>query len=160
MLVWLAACGGEASAPKPPQIATPAPALTPVAAPTTAETHLVYVPVYSSIYHGDGAATFNLAVTLSVRNTDQAHPLTLHSVRYYDNQGKLLHDYLDAPGTLGPLSSSDIVVRASDTRGGVGASFLVEWSGQDLTPPVVEGVMIGTASQQGLSFVTRGEPIR
>lgn len=121
---------------------------------------MIYVPVYSSIYHGDGATPFNLAVTLSVRNTDQARPLTLHSVRYFDNQGTLLHDYVDTPGTLAPLASSDIVVRASDTRGGVGASFLVEWSGADISPPLVEGVMIGTASQQGLSFVTRGQPLR
>ena len=33
----------------------------------------IYVPAYSHVYHGDRQQPFQLAVTLSVRNTDLAH---------------------------------------------------------------------------------------
>jgi hypothetical protein len=46
-----------------------------------------YVPVYSHIYHRDQHRFIDLAVTLSIRNTDPAHPVTLASVHYYDTKG-------------------------------------------------------------------------
>ncbi len=121
---------------------------------------VVYVPVYSSIFDKDRSKMLDLTITLSVRNADPRRPITLRRVRYFDTTGKLLHTYLDAPGALGPLAAAEYVVREDDTRGGVGASFLVEWSAEGaINPPVVEAVMIGTAMQQGISFVTVGRPL-
>jgi hypothetical protein len=37
----------------------------------------VYVPVYSHIYSGDREQPFYLAATLSIRNTDTKHAITL-----------------------------------------------------------------------------------
>jgi len=42
----------------------------------------VYVPVYSHICTEDRQRPFNLAVTLSVRNTDPAKSMSLTSVDY------------------------------------------------------------------------------
>ena len=41
--------------------------------------------------------------------------------------------------------------------GGNGANFMVEWkSDKFVNPPVVESIMIGTKSTQGVSFTSRG----
>ena len=50
----------------------------------------VYVPIYSHIYSGIKARPFDLAATLSIRNTDPTHAITLLAVTYYDSDGKLV----------------------------------------------------------------------
>jgi hypothetical protein len=120
---------------------------------------MLYVPVYSHIYYGGkaygGRRRFELAVTLSIRNTDPQQPITVLSARYYDSDGKLLQDYLAQPLRLGPLASTEVFVEESDVRGGAGANFLVEWrAAEPVNTPVVEAVMIGTSGTQGLSFVS------
>ena len=54
----------------------------------------VYVPIYSHIYSGVKGRPFDLAATLSIRNTNTRSPITLVSVKYYDSDGKLVEDYL------------------------------------------------------------------
>lgn len=49
----------------------------------------VYVPVYSHIYGGDREHRFYLAVTLSIRNTDPTHPITVLEANYFDSEGVL-----------------------------------------------------------------------
>ena len=120
----------------------------------------LYVPVYSHIYSGDREQPFYLAVTLSIRNTDTVKPLTIESVDYYDSAGKLLRRYLDRPVPLGPLASTRYVIGERDKAGGSGANFIVTWSADTpITAPVVESVMIGTQTQQGISFTSRAQVI-
>lgn len=120
----------------------------------------VYVPVYSHIYTQDGSREFNLTATLSIRNTDRAAALVVTAVRYYDSAGQLVREYVAAPLRLGPLASVPFVVEERDLTGGVGANFVVEWGAeQPVSAPIIEAVMISTASQQGISFVSRGEVI-
>lgn len=120
----------------------------------------VYVPAYSHIYIGDREHPFYLTVTLSIRNTDLNTPLTLGTADYYDSQGKLLRKYVTAPVTLGPFASIRYLVNESDKAGGSGASFLVKWSAvKPINQPIIESVMIGTKSQQGISFTSRGQVI-
>jgi hypothetical protein len=117
----------------------------------------IYVPAYSSIYTSDRAHRFELAVTLSIRNTDQDHPIILTKARYYDQDGQFIRDYLKKPLRIGPMSSTEFFVSESDTKGGVSASFRVEWvAEQSVTTPVVESVMVGTLSGQGVSFTCPG----
>jgi hypothetical protein len=117
----------------------------------------IYVPAYSSIFTSDPPQNFNLAVTLSLRNTDRARPIILISAEYFDHDGKLIHDYLKKPLRIGPLAAVELFVKERDTRGGVSASFLVEWLAEEaVTPPVVESIMISTASAQGVSFISPG----
>jgi hypothetical protein len=117
----------------------------------------IYVPAYSSIYTSDRAHRFALAVTLSIRNTDLDRPMILTKARYYNQDGQLIRDYLTKPLRIGPMSSTEFFVSESDTKGGVSASFLVEWvAEQSVTDPVVESVMVGTLSGQGVSFTCPG----
>lgn len=119
----------------------------------------VYVPVYSHIFSQDGGREVDLAVTLSVRNTDPARSITVAPIRYYDSAGRLVRTY--EGGLLGPLASRAYVVDEGDRTGGVGANFVVQWEAEGaVSPPVVEGVMISTASSQGISFVSRGRVVR
>ncbi len=122
---------------------------------------LVYVPVYSHVYHGDRERPLLLAATVSIRNTDPGHPITLTQADYYDSEGRLIRSYLPQPLSLKPLASTRFVVRESDTKGGSGAHFLVRWqAAAEVNPPIVESIMLGTAIQQGISFSSRGVPIR
>jgi hypothetical protein len=117
----------------------------------------IYVPAYSSVFTSDGAHNFNLAVTLSIRNTDRTHPIVVTSASYYNQDGQLVRDYLKKPLRMGPMASTEFFVSESDTSGGVSASFLVEWvAEQSVSAPLVESVMVGTASTQGISFTCLG----
>ena len=121
----------------------------------------IYVPVYSHIYHQDRQEIFNLAATLSIRNTDLTNPIIITSVRYYDSNGKLVKQYLEQPIQLAALASTDFYVNRNDTSGGLGANFIVEWVAEkEISDPVVEAVMIGTESSQGISFISSGRVIK
>lgn len=119
---------------------------------------VIYVPIYSHIYIGNKESPFNLAATISIRNTDPKRSITLVRVEYYGSSGKLLKKYLEAPISLGPMAATHYVVKEADTTGGSGASFLATWQAdKPVTPPLLESVMIGTQLQQGLSFTSRGQ---
>ena len=121
----------------------------------------IYVPVYSHIYYGDRQEIFNLAATLSIRNTDLTNPIIITSVRYYDSYGKLVKQYLERPIQLSALASTDFFVNRSDTSGGLGANFIVEWIAQtEISEPVVEAVMLGTDLHQGISLISPGRVIK
>ena len=123
----------------------------------------VYVPLYSHIYADERFRNkpFLLTATLSIRNTDPDHQLTLRSVDYYDSTGKLLNNYLPKPLVIGPLGSTRYIVEESESKGGSGAKFLVNWNAETgITEPIIESIMIGTKMQQGISFISRGRVIK
>ncbi len=133
--------------------------------PAASETKLlkgqtVYVPAYSHIYHGDREQPFYLTVTLSIRNTDLVHPITIVSIDYFDSDGKRLKRFTDIAVKLGAMGTAEYVVKESDKAGGSGANFIVVWKAeQKVTEPIIETVMIGTSTQQGISFTSRGRAI-
>lgn len=118
----------------------------------------VYVPAYSSIFHGDLNWELNLTVTLSIHNIDLKNNITIDSVVYYNTEGKVIHSYIgNEKVILNPLGTYNIGIRESDNRGGVGANFIVKWhSKSKVNRPVIETIMIGTKGQQGISFTSRG----
>ncbi len=120
----------------------------------------IYVPAYSHVYHQDGDPHL-LTVTLSVRNTSIDHGIAIQSVRYFDTKGNEVKSHLAKPLRLGPLATAEFLVKRSDTSGGSGANFLVEWSSsENVTNPIVESVMIDTSADQGISFVRSGTVIK
>jgi hypothetical protein len=120
----------------------------------------IYVPAYSHIYSGDREKPFLLTVTLSIRNIDPRHQINITQVNYYDTKGKVIKTYLNQSVLLSPLESRRYVIPEKDNAGGSGANFIVEWkSGKFVNPPIVESIMIGTQSQQGISFTSRGRVI-
>ncbi|NWF65627.1 MAG: DUF3124 domain-containing protein [Chloroflexi bacterium] len=119
----------------------------------------IYVPAYSDIYF-DANKSLDLAITLSVHNTDLAHSIVLTSVRYYNTQGQLVQEFISQPRPLGPLEAVDFFVPPANETGGVGANFIVEWGAeQPVYEPVVEAVMIGTITSLGFSFTSPGRVI-
>ena len=120
----------------------------------------LYVPVYSHVFFGDRARTYLLTINLNIRNTDLNQPITVLSVDYHDTEGRLIKKFLQEPVKLPALASTWYVVKESDTSGGSGAKFIVRWKSETpVTQPIIEGVMISTKSQQGISFSFRGEVI-
>lgn len=120
----------------------------------------LYVPAYSHIYSGNKEIPYLLTVTLSIRNTDFNHPIVIKRVDYYETKGLLLKKYLDKEIFLKPMESTRFIVPQKEKQGGAGANFLVEWDSKNpVNTPIVESVMIGTQSQQGISFTSRGKEI-
>lgn len=114
----------------------------------------VYVPTYSFIYCGDRARKLNVTTTLSIRNTDVSNPIRIVSVKYHNSTGTLVRDYLKDAAELGPLSSTQFLVGESDLSGGAAPSFIVRWeSAKEVNEPLIEAIMIGCASNQGISLV-------
>ncbi|MEW5745895.1 MAG: DUF3124 domain-containing protein [Nitrospirota bacterium] len=121
----------------------------------------VYVPAYSHVYITDRAYPFNLAVTLVIRNTDPRNAITVTAVEYYDDHGKLVRRFINKPRTLGPMASTSFFIKESDTSGGIGANFIVRWNAErEVNAPIIESVMIGGRSGQGISFTSPGQEIR
>ncbi len=119
----------------------------------------VYVPAYSHIYIGNKETPYLLAVTLSIRNVSPSTPITVTEVGYHDTQGRLLKIFKN-PVPLDPLASTRHIIHRDDRDGGDGACFIVKWEAAEKTnPPIIETIMIGTQSQQGISFTSRGEVI-
>lgn len=120
----------------------------------------IYVPAYSHIYTGNREQPFLLTVTISIRNIDPDHPIKIIAVDYFETQGKLLKKYIDTPVALKPLGSLRYIIPENDKSGGSGANFIVRWeSDKPVNPPIAESIMIGTKSQQGISFTSRGRVI-
>ena len=121
---------------------------------------LIYVPAYSHIYSGNSERPFLLTVILSIRNIDPTHQIKITLADYYETQGKLLKKYIYKPIPLNPLGSLRYVIPQKDKSGGSGANFMVEWqSDKSVNPPIIESIMIGTQTQQGVSFTSRGREI-
>jgi hypothetical protein len=128
--------------------------------PAASKGQTVYVPVYSHVYGGDREQKVLLTATLSIRNTDPVHAITVTSVDYYDSSGKLIRRYLQQPTPIMAMAAVRYVVAESDKSGGSGASFVVKWNAVGyVRPPLIESVMIGTKMQQGISFTSRGQVI-
>lgn len=120
----------------------------------------IYVPVYAYIYYGNKPSPFHLTVTLSIRNTDTKNNVTVLSVDYFDTAGKLIKQYLKEPVKLGILETIRYVIKSDDKKGGSGAKFIVRWkSDEPVNEPLIEAIMISTASGQGISWKSRGREI-
>ena len=149
----------------PPADTLPASAPTAVPGPTAAESaavrRVVYVPVYSHIYHRDQHRFIDLAITLSIRNTDPEHPVTLTAAHYYDTRGRRVRSYVRHPARLGPMATVEFVVENRDREGGSGANFLVELTAaRNATEPVVEAVMVGGSGPLSVSFLSTGRVLQ
>lgn len=129
--------------------------------PRLSKGQTVYVAVYSNIFSAPKKIPFNLATLLSIRNTDMWNQISIMAADYYDSRGRLVRKYIQKPISLAPLESTDIFIPEEDTTGGTGANFIVKWnSSKEVNAPIIESVMIGMKSGQGISFVSPGREIR
>jgi Protein of unknown function (DUF3124) len=123
------------------------------------QSQTVFVPAYSHVYYRTGQE-YLLAITLSVRNTSLTDSILLTTVRYYDTKGNLAKEYPKKGVHIPPMATAEFFVQDEDTSGGSGANFIVNWTAKKgISEPVVEAVMIGTTSGQGISFTSPGRVI-
>ena len=127
----------------------------------------LYLPIYSHLYHGEinprtGKPSETLVSThVSVRNTDSRSPIRLTSARYYNTDGKLLREYLPQALTIPPLGTHELFVPRSDSSGGSGANFLIDWSAErPVNPPLVEALHADIREARTLIFITTGLPVQ
>ena len=116
-----------------------------------------YLPVYSHIYHIHEHKTFDLTITISIRNVSMTDSVHILKADYYNTVGINVRRYLKDPIFLKPLETVEIVIEDRDMEGGSGANFIFDWAMEnDKNPPLFEAVMISPYEQQGLAFSTRG----
>jgi len=121
----------------------------------------VYVPAYSHVFTGPRANPYNLAISLTVRNTDPSAGMTVTAIDYHDHNGRLIRRYAPSPLSLAPLASSYVHLEEKDTSGGFAPKFIVRWEApRPISAPLIEAVMIGATSGQGISFVSQGQVIQ
>lgn len=134
--------------------------------PPQSKGQLVYLPVYSHVYHGSLDRKGNpdkvlLSALVSVRNTDPKRPIRVTSARYFNTEGKLLREFVAAPRTVPPFGTLELFVERHDESGGSGANFAIAWEAEaPANPPVVEAVHATLEGARSLLFVTSGTPIR
>jgi hypothetical protein len=120
----------------------------------------VYVSIYSNVYTGIKLHELELSGMLSIRNIDPKYSISIQKADYYDSKGKLLEQYITQPLRLKPLESTHYLVKVSDKRGGPGANFIVKWTSDNkVNQPIIEGIMLSTRAQQGISFICPGKVI-
>ena len=135
------------------------PSVSTIASPSRGET--IYVPIYSSILYEDSKHTLELAATLSIHNVDPEHTLTVTQADYYDTTGKKIEAYLEQPLVLKPLETKHLLIEKTNTAGGLGANFLVEWrADRDVSGPLVEALMVNASHNLGIAFTSQGKVIR
>lgn len=133
--------------------------------PALAAGQVLYLPIYSHIYHGDQDKQGRPSQTLlsahvSIRNTDTQIPLKILYARYYDTDGKLVREFLPSPLTIQPLGTHELFVPRGDVSGGSGANFLIAWTaGTAANPPLVEALHADVQPARTLIFVTTARPI-
>ncbi|BAQ59733.1 hypothetical protein GM3708_138 [Geminocystis sp. NIES-3708] len=122
---------------------------------------IIYIPIYSNIYHSNQQRSHNLGVTVTFHNIDLDNSIIIKSVKYYDSQGNLIDDYLTSSVILKPLASTNFYIEDNDIRGGIGGNFLIEWvADKKVAKPIAESVMVSTASTQGISFTSQGRIVK
>lgn len=127
----------------------------------------LYLPIYSHLYHGDvhprtGKPSETLvSAHVSIRNTDPGAAMKVVSARYYNTDGKLLREFLPAPQTIPPLGTYELYVARSDSSGGSGANFIIDWrADKPINPPLVEALHADIREARTLLFVTTARPIQ
>lgn len=134
--------------------------------PELSRGQVLYLPIYSHVYHGDAGRDGKPAETLvsthvSIRNTDPSAPIRILYARYYDTAGQLVKEYLTAPQKIPPLGTHEIFIPRSDKSGGSGANFLIAWTADaPVNPPLIDGLHADIREARGLFFITTARPIR
>ena len=129
--------------------------LAPVAKGSLAVRGRSFVPLHSTVIAGAGRTRLNFSGSLSIHNTSARHVLVIDAIEYRDAAGQLLQSYVPQAIGLRPFASIQVGIAQEDTRGGVGPSFVVDWSLPEATDePAIEAVMIASHGTQGYSFVS------
>ena len=127
----------------------------------------LYLPIYSHLYHGEvnpktGKPSQTLvSAHISIRSTDPAAAIKVVSARYYNTEGKLLREFLPKPQVIPPFGTYELYLPRSDSSGGSGANFIIDWvADKPVNPPLVEALHADIREARTLLFITTGRPIQ
>lgn len=122
---------------------------------------LLYMPVYSNVPYDIDTVKFDMSAFIAIHNTDIFKTITLTRVLYFDQDGKLVNDYLRKGAVkIGPLATRDFYVPYAD-QSGTGANFLIEWIADTLVcEPLIESVTTCLKPNNTLAIISEGKIIR
>ncbi len=121
---------------------------------------LLYLPIYSNVPYHKSDKKFDLSAFVAIHNTDLNHPIRLTKVLFFNNEGKLMANYLTRDTIIESLAATNFFIPERD-QSGTGANFLIEWVSDTLVnEPLIESVMLGIRNGQGISFSCTGKVIR
>ena len=114
----------------------------------------------SALVGQGGATRLNFSGALSIHNASATQALTIEKIDYRNDSGALIENYLDAPVTLKPYASMQVVIAQDDMRGGPGASFTIDWATpQGADEPLVEAFIASFIGTHSYSFTTAGRRV-
>ncbi|MBI4985049.1 MAG: DUF3124 domain-containing protein [Rhodocyclales bacterium] len=134
--------------------------------PAPSKGQLVYLPVYSHIYHGSldrkgKPGKVMLSALVSIRNTDPRRAIRVASARYFDTEGRLLREFVPVARSIPAFGTFELFVEQHDDSGGSGANFAIAWDAETpVNPPLIEAVHATIEGARSLTFTTTGRPIR
>lgn len=122
---------------------------------------LLYLPVYSNIPYQIDTIKFDMSAFIAIHNTDLSNPIRLTKVLYFNQEGKLVKDYLMKQSIeIDPLATRDFYVPYED-QSGTGANFLVEWISDTLVnEPLIESVTTCLKPNNTVAVLSQGKIIR
>ncbi len=135
----------------------------PAAAPAAGQ--VLYLPIYSHIYHGDQDSSGKplqalVSSHVSIRNTDAQRSIRLLYARYYNTDGKLVREFVPAPLIIPPLGTHELFVERGDSSGGSGANFMIAWQADaPVSAPLVEALHADLKAARTLVFITTARPV-
>lgn len=122
----------------------------------TANGGKVYLPIYRNLIIDERGRRLPVHTNVYVRNLDQKQNLRLISATLFDAQGRQVGSLASKEIVLTPLAAVSFSVKPFEDDGGE-ACVIINWSAKaPVRPPMVQGLILGTAGQQGISLTTRG----
>jgi hypothetical protein len=121
---------------------------------------LLYLPVYSNIPYQIDTIKFDMSAFIAIHNTDLDRSIRLTKVLYFNQDGKLVKDYLKDEVLLAPLATRDFYVPYED-QSGTGANFLIEWTSDTLVnEPLIESITTCLKPNNTIAVLSQGKVIR
>ncbi len=132
------------------------------ARPSSVVGQLIYVAVYPQIFHRKGGKLYTaLGNTVSVHNINLDTSIYLTAVTYFGRKGNRLKEFISDAVVVGPLETKQFFIAPDDPQADTGANFIVKWEADaPANRPLVEGLVISTSAQQGISIITEGHVMK
>lgn len=122
---------------------------------------LLYLPVYSNIPYLIDTGMFDMSAFVAIHNTDLKYPIILTKVLYFNQEGKLVDDFLkEDEMEIMPLATKNFYIPYED-KSGTGANFLIEWISDTLVnEPLIESVTLCLKPNNTLAIPGNARVIR
>lgn len=119
---------------------------------------LLYFPVYSNFPFQIDTIKFDMSAFIAIHNTDLNFPITLTKVLYFNQNGRLVNDYLNTELLkIAPLATKEFHIPYED-QSGTGANFLIEWTSDTLVnEPLIESITASLKPNSTFAVLSRGK---